>query len=139
VLLEARVAQIEQPFAIGQESQLVGLDSPIPIIADESVQSSSDLEPLVGKFAGINIKLDKCGGLTEALRMARRASDLGFTLMVGNMLGTSLAMAPASLVGQLCSVVDLDGPIFLERDRVPSVRYHDGLLTCPEAVWGSCR
>jgi L-alanine-DL-glutamate epimerase-like enolase superfamily enzyme len=135
VLEEARVALIEQPFPIGQEFLLDGFRSPIPVAADESAQSLSDLPGLLGRFDVVNIKLDKCGGLTEALAMARRARELGLETMVGNMLGTSLAMAPAFLVGQLCRIVDLDGPVFLKSDRPQCFHYSDGLIVCPEAVW----
>lgn len=135
-LVQARVALIEQPFPIGQEALLDGLRSPIPIAADESVQSSPDIKALAGRFNMINIKLDKCGGLTEALLMARAARGLGLEVMVGNMGGTSLAMAPAFLVGQLCTVVDLDGPIFLRSDRTNAVDYADGYITCPTELWG---
>jgi L-Ala-D/L-Glu epimerase len=136
VLEEMRVALIEQPFPIGQDGLLDGLRSPIPLAADESAQCLADIPGLVGRFSVVNIKLDKCGGLTEALGMARAARALGLQPMVGNMLGTSLAMAPAFLVGQLCSVVDLDGPIFLKADRSHAVRYVDGFISCPEALWG---
>jgi L-Ala-D/L-Glu epimerase len=136
VLIEARVALIEQPFPIGQEALLDGFRSPIPIAADESVQSLADLSGLPGRFNVANIKLDKCGGLTEALAMARAARALGLETMVGNMLGTSLAMAPSFLVGQLCEVVDLDAPVFLKSDRPAPVRYVDGFIECPEALWG---
>lgn len=136
VLLEARVALIEQPFGVGQESLLEGLRSPIPIAADESVQDRADLEHVVGRFDVINIKLDKCGGLTEGLAMAKAVKQLGLNVMVGNMLGTSLAMGPAFLVGQLCDVVDLDGPVFLRTDRQPTVKYSDGYITCPDDMWG---
>ncbi len=113
-----------------------GFRSPIPLAADESVQSLADLPGLVGRFNVVNIKLDKCGGLTEGLAMARAARDLGLDTMVGNMLGTSLAMAPAFLVGQLCKVVDLDGPVFLRSDRADPVDYTDGHVRCPEGLWG---
>jgi L-alanine-DL-glutamate epimerase-like enolase superfamily enzyme len=136
-LLEARVALIEQPFPIGQEALLDGFCSPIPIAADESVQSLPDLTKLVGRFNVANIKLDKCGGLTEGLAMARAAHDLGLQPMVGNMIGTSLAMAPAFLIAQSCAVVDLDGPIFLKADRPIGVRYSGGDIMCPEALWGA--
>jgi L-alanine-DL-glutamate epimerase-like enolase superfamily enzyme len=99
---------------------------------------AADLPKLIGRFSTVNIKLDKCGGLSEALLMARKARSMGFETMVGNMIGTSLAMAPAFLVGQLCSVVDLDGPLFLKSDRAPCVRYSDGLLSCDDTVWGGC-
>lgn len=135
-LLEARVQLIEQPFPVGQEELLSGLESPIPIAADESAQGLQSLAALADKVDVINIKLDKCGGLTEALQMARRAEELGMRPMVGNMIGTSLAMAPAFLVAQLCDVVDLDGPLFLKSDRTHRVGYVDGKITCSESVWG---
>lgn len=137
VLADARVQLIEQPFRIGHDAELDALDSPIPIAADESAQGLADLPALVGRFSVVNIKLDKCGGLTEGLAMAREARRLGLNVMVGNMVGTSLAMAPSFLVGQLCQVVDLDGPVFLTGDRTPSVRYENGAITCPEALWGA--
>jgi L-alanine-DL-glutamate epimerase-like enolase superfamily enzyme len=135
-LVQAKVTLIEQPFPIGQEKLLDGFDSPIPIGADESVQSLADMPGLVGRFNVVNIKLDKCGGLSEGLAMARTAREFGLKAMVGNMLGTSLAMAPAFLVGQLCDLTDLDGPVFLADDRSVSVRYADGLIACPEMLWG---
>ena len=135
-LAEARVDVVEQPFPVGKEDWLDGLDRPIRVAADESVQDRGDLEKMVGRVDVINIKLDKCGGLTEALLIAREARKLGFDLMVGNMGGSSLAMAPAFVVGQLCDVVDLDGPISLIEDYAPSVTYEDGSVWCPEAVWG---
>jgi L-alanine-DL-glutamate epimerase-like enolase superfamily enzyme len=138
-LLETRVALIEQPLPVGREVELDGLHSPIPLAADESVQGSADLPGLVGRFDVINIKLDKCGGLTEGLAMARAAARLGLDVMVGNMLGTSLAMAPSFLVGQLCSIVDLDGPIFLKVDRSSPVLYAGGMISCPESLWGAAQ
>jgi L-alanine-DL-glutamate epimerase-like enolase superfamily enzyme len=136
VLIDARVALIEQPFPIGQDALLDGFQSPIPIAADESVQGLADVVGLAGRFNVLNIKLDKCGGLTEGLAMVRASRELGLDTMVGNMLGTSLAMAPAFLVGQLCNIVDLDGPIFLKTDRTNSVNYSDGFIVCPETLWG---
>lgn len=136
VLVEANVKLVEQPFPVGQEGQLAGLRSPIPIAADESVQDLTDIPALVGRFDVVNIKLDKCGGLTEGLAMVRRARELGLKAMVGNMMGTSLAMAPALLLGQLCEVVDLDGPALLQRDRAKAIRYVDGLITLGENRWG---
>ena len=135
-LAEARVDVVEQPFPVGKEDWLDGLDRPIRVAADESVQDRSDLRKMVGRVDVINIKLDKCGGLTEALVIAARARKLGFDLMVGNMGGSSLAMAPAFVVGQLCDVVDLDGPISLIDDYTPSVVYEDGNVWCSDAVWG---
>ena len=139
VLLDARVSLIEQPFPIGQDALLDGSQSSIPIAADESVQSLDDIRGLVGRYQVVNIKLDKCGGLTEGLAMARAARELGLDPMVGNMMGTSLGMAPAFLLGQLCEVVDLDGPIFLKSDRSNAVQYSDGFITCPQSLWGDDR
>jgi L-Ala-D/L-Glu epimerase len=136
-LIEAQVALIEQPFPVGQEVLLDNLDSPIPIAADESVQGLSDIAPLVNRVQVINIKLDKCGGLTEGLAMAEAAGRLGMDCMVGNMLGTSLAMAPAFVLGQHCQIVDLDGPQFLIGDRENRVHYLDGTIDCPPEVWGA--
>jgi L-alanine-DL-glutamate epimerase-like enolase superfamily enzyme len=137
VLVQLRVELIEQPFPMGQDAWLDGFHSPIPLAADESVQSLADLPKLAGRFQVVNIKLDKCGGLTEGLAMAHRAREFGLDCMVGNMLGTSLAMAPAYLVGQLCRVVDLDGPIFLKSDRAAPVCYSAGMIECSSKLWGS--
>ncbi|HWW77994.1 MAG TPA: dipeptide epimerase [Steroidobacteraceae bacterium] len=136
VLVEANVSLLEQPLARGREADLEGYVSPVPIAADESALCLADLPGLVGRFGVVNIKLDKCGGLTEALAMAHRARGLGLKVMVGNMVGTSLAMAPGFIVGQLCDVVDLDGPTFLKRDRTPGVTYADGKIWCGDEVWG---
>jgi len=138
VLVQAKVSLIEQPFPVGQEALLEGFESPIPIAADECALTVADLQALPGRFDAVNIKLDKCGGLTEAVRMARAARELGLDTLVGNMIGTSLAMAPSFMVGQLCStVVDLDGPLFLKADRALTVRYGHGYISCPERVWGA--
>ncbi|HWG71514.1 MAG TPA: dipeptide epimerase [Steroidobacteraceae bacterium] len=136
-LCEARVELIEQPFPMDQDSHLDGLKSPIPIAADESVQGIADLPRLVGRYSVVNIKLDKCGGLTEGLAIARAAKELGLESMIGNMTGTSLAMAPAFVVGRLCRIVDLDGPTFLKRDRETPVRYVRGRIIVPTGLWGS--
>jgi L-alanine-DL-glutamate epimerase-like enolase superfamily enzyme len=136
VLQACNVTLVEQPFRVGSEAWLDGMQRPIPIAADESVQSLADIDGLVGRFDVINIKLDKCGGLTEALAMAHRARALGLGVMVGNMTGTSLCMAPAFLLGQICDISDLDGPIFLSEDRVPAVQYEDGMIAIPHAFWG---
>jgi len=136
VLVEADVKLLEQPLRRGAEADLDGFSCPIPIAADESVLTLADVPGLVGRFNVVNIKLDKCGGLTEGLAMARKARELGLGVMVGNMVSTSLAMAPAYVVGQLCDVVDLDGPIFLAKDREPGVVYEDGYVRCPDSVWG---
>ena len=138
-LVEARVDVVEQPFPVGSEAWLDGLERPIRLAADESVQDRSDLAKMVGRVDVINIKLDKCGGLTEALAIAEEARKLGFDLMVGNMGGSSLAMAPSFVVGQLCDVVDLDGPISLVADYQPSVVYENGTIWCPDTLWGGPR
>jgi L-alanine-DL-glutamate epimerase-like enolase superfamily enzyme len=135
-LTDARVALIEQPLPRGDEYQLDGFDSPIPLAADESVQSLADIPGLMGRFQVMNIKLDKCGGLTEALLMVQEGLRLGLRVMVGNMGGTGLATAPALLVGQHCEIVDLDGPLFLQRDRTPPVIYEHGYVSAPEGLWG---
>jgi L-alanine-DL-glutamate epimerase-like enolase superfamily enzyme len=135
-LLELNVGQLEQPLPRGREADLENFKSPIPLVADESVQGLADLPALVGRFNRINIKLDKCGGLTEGLAMVHEARRLGFGVMVGNMMGSSLAMAPSFIIGQLCDVVDLDGPTFLSRDRDPGVTYRQGMIWVDEAVWG---
>lgn len=138
-LQETGVELVEQPFPMDRDEWLVGLDSPIPLAADESVQDRHDLEKMVGLVQVINIKLDKCGGLTEALAIVERGRALGFDLMVGNMSGSSWSMAPAFIVGQHCRVVDLDGPLYLSEDRAPAVRYADGMIDCADEVWGNGR
>jgi L-alanine-DL-glutamate epimerase-like enolase superfamily enzyme len=132
-----RVSLLEQPLKRGREADLEGYRCPIPIAADESALGLDDVSGLVGRFDVINIKLDKCGGLTEALLIADEARRFGLGVMVGNMVGTSLAMAPAFIVGQHCDVVDLDGPTFLSEDRKPSCEYRDGTIWCSGEVWGS--
>lgn len=132
-----RVSLLEQPLKRGREADLEGYRCPIPIAADESALGLDDVAGLVGRFDVINIKLDKCGGLTEALLIAEEARRQGMGVMVGNMVGTSLAMAPAFIVGQHCDVVDLDGPTFLTEDRKPSCEYRRGTIFCSLEVWGS--
>jgi L-alanine-DL-glutamate epimerase-like enolase superfamily enzyme len=131
------VSLLEQPLKRGNEADLDGYRCPIPIAADESALGLDDVPGLVGRFDVINIKLDKCGGLTEALLIAEEARRLGLGVMVGNMVGTSLAMAPAFVVGQHCDVVDLDGPTFLTEDRDPACEYKGGTIWCASDVWGS--
>lgn len=132
-----RVSLLEQPLKRGDEADLDGYRCPIPIAADESALGLDDVSGLVGRFDVFNIKLDKCGGLTEALLIAEEARRLGLGVMVGNMVGTSLAMAPAFVVGQHCDVVDLDGPTFLTADRSPACEYRNGTIWCASDVWGS--
>lgn len=141
-LHDARVLLLEQPCRRGHEADLDGLRKDgaqrgILIAADESVQGLSEVDALAGRFDVVNIKLDKCGGLTEGLLMANRARNLGMQVMVGNMAGTSWAMAPSFVLGQLCDIVDLDGPTVLKQDRIPGVVYVDGMVDCPDAVWGA--
>lgn len=137
VLVECKVSLLEQPFKRGREADMEGLKLPLPTAADESCLNLEELERVPGRFDVVNIKLDKCGGLTEGLMMARRARELGLKVMVGNMVGTSLAMAPAFMLGQLCDVVDLDGPVVLTEDRTPGVVYRDGHIWCAPEVWGA--
>ena len=132
-----RVSLLEQPLARGREADLDDYRCPIPIAADESALDLDDLAGIVGRFDVVNIKLDKCGGLTEALMIAGEAKRLGLGVMVGNMVGTSLAMAPAFILGQQCAFVDLDGPTFLREDRDPGCEYRDGTVWCSDQVWGS--
>jgi len=134
---QQKVSLIEQPLPRGSEADLEGFRSSIPIAADESALSLADVPGLVGRFHVVNIKLDKCGGLTEALLIAEEARRLGLGVMVGNMVGTSWAMAPAFILGQLCDFVDLDGPTFLKEDRSPGVEYRDGQIWSPDRVWGT--
>jgi len=136
-LTRCQVSLLEQPIKRDRESDLEGYISTIPIAADESALCLADLPGLVGRFQVVNIKLDKCGGLTEGLAMAREARRLGLRVMVGNMVGSSLAMAPAFVLGQLCDVVDLDGPIFLSKDRVPGMKYVDGTAWSDDRIWGA--
>ena len=135
-LERCEIKLIEQPFPAGRDEMLAELDCSIPIAADESVQDIPDLKRLVGLVDIINIKLDKCGGLTRALAMEQKARRLGFGVMVGNMTGTSWSQAPAFILGQRCDLCDLDGPTFLKEDRDPRVRYADGKIYCADDVWG---
>lgn len=137
ILVNHKVSLLEQPVARGQEAALAGWRPPFPIAADESILDLRDLEAKAALFDAINIKLDKCGGLTEALAMARVASAMGKQLMVGNMGGSTLAMAPGFVLAQLCDVVDLDGPAGLADDPLASQIYADGEIFVPEAIWGA--
>jgi L-alanine-DL-glutamate epimerase-like enolase superfamily enzyme len=134
-LLQADVQLIEQPIRVGRERELAHFDSPIPLAADESVRSIEDLPKAVGLFDVINIKLDKCGGFTHALAMVAEIRRLGMKPMVGCMVGTSLAMSPACLVGAHCDLVDLDGAMLLAEDRQPAAFYEAGTVYC-RAGWG---
>ncbi|MGI4732399.1 MAG: dipeptide epimerase [Janthinobacterium lividum] len=136
-LVRCGVAQLEQPLPRGRETELDDFASPLPIAGDESLLTLDDVAAAVGRFDIVNIKLDKCGGLTEGLLMNADARARGLSVMVGCMVGTSLAMAPAFLIGQTCDVVDLDGPTFLVDDPAPSVDYRDGTIFASASVWGS--
>ncbi|MCB1899305.1 N-acetyl-D-Glu racemase DgcA [Cognatazoarcus halotolerans] len=131
------VALVEQPFPADADAALAGIDRVLPVCADESCHDSATLARLVGKYDAINIKLDKTGGLTEALRLKAQARAAGFGIMVGCMLGTSLSMAPAQLLAQDAGYVDLDGPLLLARDREGAIRY-EGSLMAPASTtfWG---
>jgi L-alanine-DL-glutamate epimerase-like enolase superfamily enzyme len=136
-LAEFGVELIEQPLPADRDEVLARVPHLIPVCADESCHTRADLDRLAGKYDAINIKLDKAGGLTEALELAAMATARGFKIMVGCMIGTSLAMAPAVLVAQQAAVVDLDAPLLLAQDRVPGLRYDGSTLYPPEpALWG---
>lgn len=136
-MVDAGVSLIEQPLARGREADLDSYRSPIPLAADESALTLGDVAGLQGRFDVFNIKLDKCGGLTEALMIAEAARGAGLGVMVGCMVCSSLGAAPGFVAGQLCDLVDLDGPLFLARDRSPGVIYRDGTVWCDETVWGA--
>ncbi len=128
---------VEQPLPVTAGHHLDGLDSPIPLAADESVRDLSSLEAVAGRYDIINIKLDKTGGLTEALALAEAGRAAGLEIMLGCNLGTSLAMAPAMLLTRATRMVDLDGPLLLTSDRTPGLRYEGSLIHPPEpALWG---
>lgn len=134
---EAGVTLIEQPLPAGADDALARIKRPVPVCADESVHDRASLENLVGRYDAINVKLDKTGGLTEALALAADAERLGLDLMVGCMVATSLAMAPALLLAQRARVVDLDGPLLLAHDRPEGLRYEGSLVHPPTpALWG---
>ncbi len=128
---------IEQPLPRGADEELDGFHSPVTLAADESCQDSSELEVAARRYDMINIKLDKTGGLTEALKLARQAREMGCKLMVGNMLGTSLGMAPSFVVAQLCDFVDIDGPLLMRHDREFSMQYDDAVVEVFDSrLWG---
>ena len=131
------VTMIEQPLPAASDDALAGALRPVPVCADESCHDRGSLPALAGKYDMVNIKLDKTGGLTEALRLRDAAQAAGYGIMVGCMIGTSLAMAPATLVAQGALVVDLDGPLLLARDRDPGLSYAGSVLAPPPGpLWG---
>jgi L-alanine-DL-glutamate epimerase-like enolase superfamily enzyme len=136
-MLQLGVEMIEQPLPAADDAALESLDRPIPICADESCHDSGSLDALVDRYDMINIKLDKAGGLTEAFRLRTAAEASGMRVMVGCMLGTSLAMAPATLLAQGVDIVDLDGPLLLQSDRQPGLRFEDSRVHPPRPeLWG---
>ncbi|MEM6276371.1 MAG: N-acetyl-D-Glu racemase DgcA [Pseudomonadota bacterium] len=131
------VKMVEQPLPAGADDMLAEIARPLPVCADESCHDRSSLPALQGKYDMVNIKLDKAGGLTEALALRNAARAAGYEIMVGCMVGTSLAMAPAVLIAQGAAVVDLDGPLLLAEDREPPLIYDQAGVHPPEArLWG---
>lgn len=131
------VAMIEQPLPRGEDEALEDYVSPITLCADESCLDTSELEQTANRYQAVNIKLDKTGGLTEALKLAQQAKTKAMQLMIGNMTGTSLAMAPAYVIAQLCDFIDLDGALFLTRDRPFPISYHQGVVSgLSPKLWG---
>ncbi|GEO12336.1 N-acetyl-D-Glu racemase DgcA [Microvirga aerophila] len=134
---EAGYALVEQPLPADRDEFLRDLSRPVPILADESVHDRPSLDRLVGLYDVINIKLDKTGGLTEALALADTAEAKGFALMIGCMVGSSLAMAPALVLAPRARFVDLDGPLLLAKDREPGLVYEGSIVHPPQpALWG---
>ena len=132
-----RVAVVEQPLPAGEDAALEGLAYPAPICADESVHTTADVEPAARRYQMVNVKLDKAGGLTEAVAMADRARTLGMGVMAGCMVSSSLAIAPALFVGAGADLVDLDGPWWLREDRPGGCRLQGGMLLSPQSgFWG---
>ena len=136
-LKKLNIEMVEQPLPYNCNSQLEGVKRLIPIGADESCHTSKDVASLIGLFDVVNIKLDKTGGLTEALRLKQKALEAGLDCMVGCMIGTSLAMAPAILIAQGCRFVDIDAPLLIGTDRSPALEYNQGIVTpAPSELWG---
>jgi len=137
MLIDLRVALIEQPLPADADDALARLERPIPLCADESCRTLADLDRLDGKYAAINIKLDKAGGLTEALALAAEAKRRGLRIMVGGVISTSLGITPALLVAQQAEIVDLDGPLRLALDRAAGLRYDASTIHPPDPkFWG---
>ena len=137
VVLDLGVAMVEQPLPAGDDAPLAEMDRPLPVCADEACHDRASLPALAGKYDMINIKLDKTGGLTEALALKAEAEQMGLKIMVGCMIGSSLGMAPATLVAQGAEVVDLDGPLLLAKDRETALTYDAAGVHPPAApLWG---
>lgn len=136
-LLRLGVSLVEQPLPAGEDDALIGMDRPVPVCADESAHDCSTLASLKGKYDVVNVKLDKTGGLTEALKLRDAAAAEGYALMMGCMVGSSLAMAPATLVAQGMQFVDLDGPLLLAEDREHALKFDgDGVHPPVAGLWG---
>ena len=136
-LKELRVELIEQPFPADADEVLESLDHPIPVCADESCHTTADLPRLTNRYEVINVKLDKTGGLTEALRLCEQASESGFKLLIGCMVCTSLGIAPARVLASTAQWVDLDGPLLLAHDRDHGLSYHSGKIDMSSReLWG---
>lgn len=136
-LLRLGVQMVEQPLPVGEDDILAEIARPLPVCADESCHDRASLPALKGKYDMVNIKLDKTGGLTEALALRDAARAEGYTVMVGCMVGSSLAMAPAMLVAQGAEIVDLDGPLLLAEDRTPPLKFDGSTVYPPDAaLWG---
>ncbi|MBY4894423.1 dipeptide epimerase [Rhodobacteraceae bacterium N5(2021)] len=136
-LLRLGVQMVEQPLPAGEDDMLAEIARPLPVCADESCHDRASLPALKGKYDMVNIKLDKTGGLTEALALRDAARAEGYTVMVGCMVGSSLAMAPAMIVAQGAEIVDLDGPLLLAEDRTPPLRFDGSTVFPPDAaLWG---
>lgn len=136
-LVRLGVALVEQPVPAGEDDVLLGMARPVPVCADESCHDRGSLPALKGKYDVINIKLDKTGGLTEALALRSEGEALGYRIMVGCMVGSSLAMAPATLVAQGAWITDLDGPLLLAKDRPVPLKYDEqGVYPPDRELWG---
>lgn len=136
VMQHVGVDLLEQPLPVGEDECLESMRYPIRLAADESFQDLDDLASVARRYDVVNVKLDKCGGLTRALSLVSAIRERGRSVMVGCMPCTSLGVAPAYILGQLCDRIDLDGPCFLAEDRTPSFQYRDGYLFGPESPWG---
>ena len=134
---EARVELVEQPLPEGADAELARRPWPVPVVADESILDGGNLAQLAERYQAVNIKLDKSGGLTRSLALAKQAAGLGLGIMVGCMVATSLAVAPALLLARFARVVDLDGPLLLAEDRSPGLRYSTHGPCWTDGVWGA--
>ena len=136
-LARLQVKVLEQPLPAGEDAQLDGYISPVPLCADETLHTRAELAACIGRYAMVNIKLDKAGGLTEALAVTAAARAAGLEVMVGSMVATSLAIAPALILAQGAEVVDLDGPLLLARDRAPGLDIVGSMIAPPGVeLWG---